>query len=94
VLITGIGGGVSQFAAQFSVLGKAEVWVTSGDNHKIELAKKKMGITGGINYKTEVRLITKLGYVQFRNIDRNTIVHLGFNFNPIFHVAKKCVEAY
>jgi NADPH:quinone reductase-like Zn-dependent oxidoreductase len=53
VLITGIGGGVSQFAAQFSVLGKAEVWVTSGDNHKVELAKKKIGITGGINYKTE-----------------------------------------
>jgi NADPH:quinone reductase-like Zn-dependent oxidoreductase len=48
VLITGIGGGVSQFALQFSVALGAEVFVTSRDNAKIEKAIEA-GAKGGFN---------------------------------------------
>lgn len=49
VLITGIGGGVAQFAARFAIAMGAEVWVTSGSDEKI--AKSiGMGVKGGINY--------------------------------------------
>jgi len=40
VLITGIGGGVAQFAAQFSQSAGAIVNVTTGSESKMELAKK------------------------------------------------------
>ncbi|MDX5481606.1 MAG: zinc-binding dehydrogenase, partial [Hymenobacteraceae bacterium] len=52
VLVTGVGGGVALFAAQFAVAAGAEVWVTSGSDEKIALAKN-VGIAGGINYKSE-----------------------------------------
>ncbi|NDK55025.1 quinone oxidoreductase family protein [Pontibacter fetidus] len=52
VLITGAGGGVALFALQFAIAAGAEVWVTSGSDEKIEAAKK-LGATGGINYKKE-----------------------------------------
>ena len=50
VLVTGIGGGVAQFAAQFAVAAGANVWVTSGSDDKIQ-AIQKYGVKGGINYK-------------------------------------------
>ncbi len=49
VLITGIGGGVALFAAQFAIAAGADVYVTSGSDEKIEKALK-MGIKGGVNY--------------------------------------------
>ena len=49
VLVTGIGGGVAQFAARFAVAMGAEVWVTSGSDEKIGRSIG-MGIKGGINY--------------------------------------------
>ncbi|MBC5775360.1 zinc-binding dehydrogenase [Pontibacter sp. KCTC 32443] len=52
VLVTGAGGGVALFAVQFAVAAGAEVWVTSGSDEKIEAAKR-LGATGGINYKKE-----------------------------------------
>ncbi|MEJ8756131.1 zinc-binding dehydrogenase [Pontibacter sp. H259] len=52
VLVTGAGGGVALFAVQFAIAAGAEVWVTSGSDEKIEAAKK-LGATGGINYKKE-----------------------------------------
>lgn len=52
VLINGIGGGVAQFAFQFAVAAGAEVWVTSGNEEKIEFAIKK-GAIGGFNYTDE-----------------------------------------
>lgn len=52
VLVTGAGGGVSQFAVAFAVTSGAEVYVTSGSNEKIERVKK-MGVKGGFNYKEE-----------------------------------------
>lgn len=52
VLITGAGGGVSQFAIDFALAAGAEVYVTSGDDQKIENVLKR-GVSGGYNYKEE-----------------------------------------
>ncbi len=49
VLITGAGGGVALFAAQFAVASGAEVWVTSGSDSKIRKAIN-LGVKGGVNY--------------------------------------------
>jgi zinc-binding alcohol dehydrogenase/oxidoreductase len=52
VLVTGVGGGVAQVAAQFCAAAGAEVWVTSGDDDKITRALDlRMGLRGGVNYK-------------------------------------------
>ena len=50
VLVTGAGGGVALFAIQFAVAAGAEVWVTSGSDHKIRKAIN-LGVKGGVNYK-------------------------------------------
>ena len=52
VLLTGIGGGVALMMLQMAVAIGAHVHVTSGDDLKIEKAKK-LGAIGGVNYKTE-----------------------------------------
>lgn len=52
VLVTGAGGGVSQFSIQFAVAVGAEVFVTSGGDEKIEKAKE-MGAIDGFNYRSE-----------------------------------------
>lgn len=52
VLLTGIGGGVALLMLQMAVAVGAKVYVTSGDDAKIEKAKK-LGAAGGVNYKTE-----------------------------------------
>lgn len=52
VLVTGIGGGVAQFACQFALALGAEVYVTSGSDAKIE-KMKNLGVAGGVNYKQE-----------------------------------------
>ncbi len=50
VLITGIGSGVAMFALKFAVALEAEVYVTSGNDHKIFKAIE-LGAKGGVNYK-------------------------------------------
>lgn len=52
VLISGIGGGVAQFAFQYALAIGARVYVTSGSQMKIDHAIK-MGAAGGISYKSE-----------------------------------------
>lgn len=52
VLVTGIGGGVAQFALQFALKVGCEVWVTSGSESKIKAAIS-MGAKGGGNYKED-----------------------------------------
>lgn len=49
VLITGIGGGVAQWAFQFAKAMKNPIWVTSSNNEKINQYLKE-GAVGGINY--------------------------------------------
>lgn len=50
LLVTGIGGGVALQVLQFAVAKGCRVWVTSGDQGKIEKAVA-MGAQGGVNYK-------------------------------------------
>ena len=52
VLVTGIGGGVAQFAAQYAQALGAEVSVSSSDLEKIEKAKES-GAKSGFNYRSE-----------------------------------------
>lgn len=52
VLVTGIGGGVSQLAFPFADAAGCPVYVTSGSDEKIQKAIKA-GAKGGFNYKEE-----------------------------------------
>ncbi|WP_462250068.1 zinc-binding dehydrogenase [Ekhidna sp.] len=52
VLVTGAGGGVSQFAIAFANASGAEVYVTSGSEDKIEKVKN-LGVIDGFNYRDE-----------------------------------------
>ncbi len=52
VLVVGAGAGTSTFAIQFALAAKANVYVTSGSNEKIEKAIA-LGAKGGVNYKDE-----------------------------------------
>jgi NADPH:quinone reductase-like Zn-dependent oxidoreductase len=52
VLVTGIGGGVAQFAAQFGLALGAEVYVSSSSEEKSKKALS-MGVSGVFNYKNE-----------------------------------------
>jgi zinc-binding alcohol dehydrogenase/oxidoreductase len=49
VLVTGIGGGVAQFALAFARAAGAEVWVTSGSEEKLRAAVAA-GAQGGVLY--------------------------------------------
>jgi NADPH:quinone reductase-like Zn-dependent oxidoreductase len=49
LLVSGIGGGVALFALQFAVEAKAEVWVTSSSDEKIQCAVS-LGAKGGFRY--------------------------------------------
>jgi NADPH:quinone reductase-like Zn-dependent oxidoreductase len=52
VLVTGVGGGVSQFAVQIAKALGATVVVTSGSDDKLARAKKQLGADGGANYRS------------------------------------------
>lgn len=52
ILITGIGGGVAQWALFFALKMDVQVYVTSGQDDKIQKAITA-GATGGANYKNE-----------------------------------------
>jgi zinc-binding alcohol dehydrogenase/oxidoreductase len=52
VVVPGIGSGVATFVAQMAAALGARVFVTSGDDEKIEKAKK-LGAEGGVNYNSE-----------------------------------------
>lgn len=52
ILITGIGGGVALMALEFARAAGANVYVTSSSQEKLDKAKK-LGATGGVNYKEE-----------------------------------------
>jgi NADPH:quinone reductase-like Zn-dependent oxidoreductase len=52
ILVTGIGGGVALNALQFAIAFGANVYVTSGSQDKIDLAKS-LGAKAGVSYKTD-----------------------------------------
>ncbi len=51
MLVTGIGGGVAQMVAQMAQAAGASVYVTSGDDKKLDFMKN-LGVLG-VNYKTQ-----------------------------------------
>ncbi|MDN3671184.1 zinc-binding dehydrogenase [Echinicola jeungdonensis] len=53
VLVTGFGGGVAQFAAQYAIAAGAKVYVNSSKEEKIRKAIS-LGAHGGFNYKDKV----------------------------------------
>jgi len=53
VLVTGVGGGVAAFLAQFAAAVGGNVFITSGVDEKITLAKNLLRITDGVNYKAK-----------------------------------------
>jgi NADPH:quinone reductase-like Zn-dependent oxidoreductase len=52
ILVTGIGGGVAQFAMQIALMLKANVVATSGQDDKLQRAKQ-LGATGAVNYQSD-----------------------------------------
>ncbi len=60
VLISGVGGGVAQFAFQFALAAGADVWVTSGKSQVLETCKQ-LGAKGGADYTNpqEVKAMAK-----------------------------------
>jgi NADPH:quinone reductase-like Zn-dependent oxidoreductase len=52
VLITGVGGGVAMLAMQFAIAQGCNVYVTSGDDNKLQKAME-LGAKGGANYRTD-----------------------------------------
>jgi len=52
ILVTGIGGGVALMVLQFAVAQGCNVYVTSGNEEKLEKAKQ-LGAKGGVNYKED-----------------------------------------
>lgn len=52
VLISGVGGGVAQFAFQFALAAGAEVWVTTS-KEKVLQKCIELGAKGGANYREE-----------------------------------------
>jgi zinc-binding alcohol dehydrogenase/oxidoreductase len=52
VVVPGIGSGVATFVVQMAAALGARVFVTSGDDEKIEKAKE-LGAEGGVNYNSE-----------------------------------------
>lgn len=52
VFVPGIGGGVATFLVQMAKAAGAAVFVSSGDDEKIEQAKE-LGAEGGVNYNSE-----------------------------------------
>lgn len=56
VLITGIGGGVALVALQLCIAQGAHVYVTSGDQAKIDKAIAS-GAKGGVSYKNSMSIL-------------------------------------
>lgn len=50
VLISGVGGGVAQFAFQFAIAAGADVWVTTSKDHVLNKCLE-LGAKGGANYR-------------------------------------------
>lgn len=63
VLVTGIGGGVALMALAFARARGARVWVSSGEEGKLERARRELGAQGGVSYREEgweKKLVEKL----------------------------------
>lgn len=73
ILITGIGGGVALMALTFATAAGASVWVTSGDQAKIDKAVA-LGAKGGVIYKEDAWEKKLLGMLPSSNKQIDAIV--------------------
>lgn len=88
VLINGVGGGVAHFALLFALAKKANVFVTSGSDKKIDKAKT-LGAKEGANYKKDNH-ISKLRDVCPKGFDVIIDSAAGDQFK---HLIKLCAPA-
>ena len=73
ILITGIGGGVALMALEFARAAGANVYVTSGNEEKIQKAIQ-LGAKGGVNYKEDGWDKKLLGMLPASNKQLDAIV--------------------
>jgi NADPH:quinone reductase-like Zn-dependent oxidoreductase len=85
VLVTGIGGGVAQFAAQFAKALGAEVYVSSSSAEKSQKAKS-MGASGAFNYQSQTW--TEEALEQTGGFDLIIDGAAGDSFNQLITVTK------
>lgn len=79
VLISGVGGGVAQFAFLFSMAVGAEVFVTSSKNEVVDKCMQ-LGATGGCNYKIEEDMKLMAKAVGGFDVIINSACGDGMNF--------------
>lgn len=85
VLVTGFGGGVAQFAAQFALAVGAEVYVSSGSDDKIASAVG-LGMKEGFNYKDENW--AEKAFNETGGFDLIIDSAMGDTINNLIHVVK------
>jgi zinc-binding alcohol dehydrogenase/oxidoreductase len=80
LLLTGIGGGVATLMLKMARTAKANIFVTSGDNEKIEKARQN-GAMAGVNYRPEnwVKNATELFGANKIDIVVDSAGGAGFN---------------
>jgi len=76
VLITGIGGGVALLALQICIAKGANVYVTSGEESKIQKAIS-LGAKGGVNYKESTYSIAIPFFVSYKSQTNHVLQRAG-----------------
>lgn len=71
VLVTGAGGGVALLVAQLSIAKGANVFVTSGNDEKIQKLLP-FGVKGGVNYKHGEGIPPRVKYTPEPDLSRLT----------------------
>lgn len=84
VLVTGFGGGVAQYAAQFAIAAGAEVYVSSSSDKKLKVATA-LGARGGFNYTNEAW--TKDALAEAGGFDLIIDSAMGDTLNNLIKVA-------
>lgn len=87
VLITGVGGGVASFALQIAKEIGARIYVTSGDDDKLERARD-IGAEGGVNYKQDQWLFDLKKIIGSDGIDVVVDSAGGESFDALLDLAK------
>eukprot|EP00002_Diphylleia_rotans_P029721 TRINITY_DN6070_c0_g1_i1.p1 TRINITY_DN6070_c0_g1~~TRINITY_DN6070_c0_g1_i1.p1 ORF type:complete len:348 (+),score=66.46 TRINITY_DN6070_c0_g1_i1:59-1102(+) len=87
ILITGIGGGVAVFALQFCLAAGANIYVTSGTEHKIQKAVEA-GAKAGVNYKERNWCDQLLSITKGRKMDAIIDGTAGDSFEDLLRCLK------
>ncbi|MEJ2048359.1 MAG: zinc-binding dehydrogenase [Calditrichota bacterium] len=87
LLLTGIGGGVATLMLKMARAAKANVFITSGDDEKIEKAKKN-GAVAGVNYGSENWLKSATELFEANKIDIVVDSAGGADFKNLIELVK------